>query len=280
MLGFCKKIILANNLSVIATEIFGMNISATNPLMLWLGSICYSLQLFYDFSAYSDMAIGLGGIFGFHFEENFNYPYISRSVTEFWKKWHISLGQWFRDYVYIPLGGSRVTIPKHLLNMFIVWTLTGIWHGANYTFIVWGLGQFIFLAIEKYLVKPEKMKSFVLRVVWQIFTLLAINFGMVIFNSVDIGQGITYCLAMLGRYGVDAAIDRKIVRYFREYGFFIITGILFATPIMKIVKKKIESGIASKIAGIVVPIGYGILFLWAISFIILGAHNPFIYFNF
>lgn len=187
-----------------------MDVSTTNPLVLWIGSVCYSLQIFYDFSGYSDMAIGLGKIFGFNFEENFNYPYISKSVTEFWRRWHISLGQWFRDYVYIPLGGSKVSILRHLLNMFIVWLLTGIWHGANYTFIVWGLGWFILLVIEKYIVKPDKRKNLLTRIIWQIFTLLSVNFGWVIFNSNSIRQGIHYCQAMMGRYAVSVVLDGEL----------------------------------------------------------------------
>ena len=220
LVGFSKKVILSNNLSVVVMEIFNMDVSTTNPLVLWIGSVCYSLQIFYDFSGYSDMAIGLGKIFGFNFEENFNYPYISKSVTEFWRRWHISLGQWFRDYVYIPLGGSKVSILRHLLNMFIVWLLTGIWHGANYTFIVWGLGWFILLVIEKYIVKPDKRKNLLTRIIWQIFTLLSVNFGWVIFNSNSIRQGIHYCQAMMGRYAVSVVIDGNVIRYFREYGVF------------------------------------------------------------
>ncbi len=280
MLGFCKKVILANNLSVIATEIFNKEVSTTNPLLLWIGAICYSLQIFYDFSGYSDMAIGLGKILGFDFEENFNYPYISKSVTEFWRRWHISLGQWFRDYVYIPLGGARVSIPRHFLNMLIVWLLTGIWHGANYTFIVWGLGHFIILIVEKYLVKPEKRKCIAIRIIWQVFALLSVNFGWVIFNSSSLRSGIRYSLAMLGRYGINMTIDASLIRYIREYGFFIIAGILFSTPIIKFAEEKIENNKMALITAVAVPMGYGIIFLWAVSFLILGAHNPFIYFNF
>lgn len=279
-LGFCKKVILANNLSVVASEIFAMDYTSANPVLLWLGSISYSLQILYDFSGYSDMAIGLGKIFGFDFEENFNYPYISKSVTEFWRRWHMSLGQWFRDYVYIPLGGSRVSVPRHILNMFIVWILTGIWHGANYSFIAWGLGYFVLLVIEKYIVKPEKRENILLRIIWQIVTLLSVNFGWVLFNSSGIRAGIKYCLAMLGKYNTAYMLDDRVIRYFREYGVFLILGILFATPIMKIIEDKLQKSKISKAVGIVEPISYGIVFLWAVSYIILGAHNPFIYFNF
>lgn len=283
LLGFCKKVILANNLSVVAADIFGMSdsLSETNPLLLWIGAVSYSLQIFYDFSGYSDMAIGLGKIFGFEFEENFNYPYISKSITEFWRRWHISLGQWFRDYVYIPLGGSRVPIFRCLVNLFIVWVLTGIWHGAKYTFIAWGLGYFILLVIEKYLMKPEKRKHAVVRVIWQIITLLCINFGWVIFNSEGLRKGIKYCLAMAGYYKTQIGIDSTIIYYLREYGFFLAVGLVCATPVMKMLGKRIDKNEkAGAVRAVVNPICYGLVFLWAVSFLILGVHNPFIYFNF
>ena len=280
LIGFSKKVILANNLSVIATEIFSMDVRTTNPLMLWLGSLCFSLQIFYDFAGYSDMAIGLGRMFGFTFLENFDYPYISKSVTEFWRRWHMSLGQWFRDYVYIPLGGSRASVVKHIFNMFVVWLLTGIWHGANYTFILWGLGYFVLLVIEKYVVKPDNRTKLFTSVVWRLFTFAAVNFGWVIFNSATWKDGIRFCLAMVGRYSVKPVIDVAMLRYLREYGFFILAGIMFATPIMKWIDEKTENSKVSYIKAIVSPVVCGIVFLWAVSYIILGAHNPFIYFNF
>ena len=280
LLGFAKKVILANNLSLVAVEVFNSSFSVANPMVLWIGSICYSLQIFYDFSGYSDMAIGLGKLFGFNFEENFNYPYISKSVTEFWRRWHISLGQWFRDYVYIPLGGSRVSISRNIINMFIVWILTGIWHGANYTFIVWGLGYFVLLVIEKYFIKFEKRKSKVFAIIWQIITLVCVNFGWVIFYSASIKSGLKYCIAMMGYYRPSFVIDASVIRYAREYGFFIILGILFSTPLMRIIKEKIYQTRVANVAVVAVPIAYGFVFLWAVSYIILGAHNPFIYFNF
>lgn len=138
MCGFCKKVILANNLSVVAEHYFGKPPGNFSVAGVWIGAICFSLQIFYDFSGYSDMAIGLGKMLGFHFEENFDYPYMAKSVTDFWRRWHISLGRWFRDYVYIPLGGSRVSVLRHIRNLAVVWILTGIWHGAAYSFVVWG----------------------------------------------------------------------------------------------------------------------------------------------
>ena len=279
LLGFCKKVILANNFSVVSTAVFekGDSVSAVNPLLLWIGAISFSLQIFYDFSGYSDMAIGLGKIFGFEFEENFNYPYIPKSITEFWRRWHISLSKWFRDYVYIPLGGSKVSVPRHVINLLIVWGLTGIWHGANSTFIFWGIGYFALLVIEKYIVKPEQRKNWILRIFWQIVTLACVNFGWVIFNSSDIQIGIKYCLAMVGYYGVRATIDPQIIYYLREYGFFIAAGILFSTPAMKKLNQLLDKSLLGGIAGAAC---YGVLFLWAVSFLILGVHNPFLYFNF
>ena len=226
------------------------------------------------------MAIGLGKIFGFKFEENFNYPYISKSVTEFWRRWHISLSQWFRDYVYIPLGGSRVSWGRHIFNMFVVWILTGIWHGANYTFIAWGMGYFFLLVIEKLIVKPSERKNIVFRIIWQIITLVCVNFGWVVFNSPTLLSGIRYCLAMLGRYEHSISIDPVIIYNLQQYGVFIVLGILFSTPIMRIVKEKIDRTRASYITALLEPIGYGLILLWGVSFLILGAHNPFIYFNF
>ncbi len=280
-LGFGKKVIIANNVALVASDVFAMDYKATNPALLWLGSICYTLQIFYDFSGYSDMAIGLGKMFGFDFEENFNYPYISKSITEFWRRWHISLSGWFKDYVYIPLGGSRVSLPRNIFNLFVVWLLTGIWHGANYTFIAWGLGYFVLLIIEKFVVKPEKRTNKILKVVWQIFTLLCVNWLWVLFNSAGIKDGIKFCLGTLGIWGTKWAIDPAMIRYFREYGFFIIIGILFSTPIMKKISEKMDGNNATAwIKAIGAPLGYGFVFLWAVSYLILGAHNPFIYFNF
>ena len=280
MLGFGKKVILANNLALVAQSAFAYDVKIANVLYLWIGSICFSLQIFYDFSGYSDMAIGLGKMFGFKFEENFNYPYISKSVTEFWRRWHISLSQWFRDYVYIPLGGSRVTSGRLVFNMFVVWCFTGLWHGANYTFLAWGMGYFFMLVIEKLIIKPSEKKNAGFRLLWQIITLLCINFGWVVFNSPTLLSGIRYCLAMLGRYEHGICIDPVIIYTFHQYGVYIVLGIIFSTPIVKIIKEKVDDTRLSYVNAVIEPIGYGMVFLWAVSFLILGAHNPFIYYNF
>ena len=280
LIGFCKKVILANNLAIVAEEVFGMQITTVNPLVLWLGSICYSLQIFYDFSGYSDMAIGLGKMFGFKFAENFNYPYISRTVTEFWRRWHISLSFWFRDYVYIPLGGSRGSVLKNIRNMLVVWLLTGLWHGANFTFVFWGLGYFVLLVFEKYLLKPSERKSSMLQFFWRIITLLCVNWGWVIFNSPSLKSGLRYCLSMLGFYVHRFEWDAAMQLYMREYGVYLFFGLLFTAPVMKALDTRIAGSKASRVQNIVIPVIYAAIFLWAVSYLILGSHNPFIYFNF
>ena len=289
LLGFGKKVVLANNLSVLSSAVFRRtDLMLDVPLpRLWLGAIAYSLQIYYDFSGYSDMAIGLGKLFGFRFEENFRYPYICASVTDFWRRWHISLSTWFRDYVYIPLGGSRVSVPKQIRNLFVVWALTGTWHGANWTFIAWGLWYFIWLVLEKYLVKPED-KPVPLRVLWRVVTLLCVVLAWVMFNSGSFSTGLNYCTGMFGIYrSVPPAPDAEIpqlmplVYYLREYGAYFVFGILFSTPVMPLLAARADRvRVLSRIRDVVAPFAYGLLFLWAVSFLILGVHNPFIYFNF
>jgi alginate O-acetyltransferase complex protein AlgI len=284
MIGFCKKVIIANNLSSAAEDTFCyLDFAAANKpvLFYWLGAVAYMLQIYFDFSGYSDMAIGLGHMFGFKFEENFNYPYIAKSVTDFWRRWHISLSSWFRDYVYIPLGGSHVSVPRHIFNMFVVWMLTGIWHGANYTFWVWGFIYWVFLVIEKYLVKPEKRNRFV-QFIWRIVTLLLVLFNWVMFNAVGLKQGIHYWMAMLGRYSGSLGLhDPSVIRMVREFWPYFLLGILFSMPIAKSIKAKCDgSAAARRVCDVAVPVGLFLAFLWAVTFLVMGAHNPFIYFNF
>lgn len=279
MCGFCKKVILANNLANVADYFFG-NPSTDNTVVgAWAGAVSFSLQIYYDFSGYSDMAIGLGKMLGFEFEENFNYPYISKSVSEFWRRWHISLSRWFRDYVYIPLGGSRVSVPRHILNLAVVWILTGLWHGANYTFLVWGFLYFAALVAEKYIIKPDRKKSRIFIAVYRILVLAYVNFGWVMFHSNDVRAGIRYCLSMTGFHYGNAAIDLPTIRILREYGAFLTLGILFATPVASWLSGKL-AGKLPFVGKYIMPVLYAVGFLWAVSYLILGAHNPFVYFNF
>ena len=279
--GFSKKIILANNFAIVADKALLQGDFYTQPILLsWVGAICFTLQIYYDFSGYSDMAIGLGRMFGFEFEENFNYPYISRSVTEFWRRWHISLGRWFRDYVYIPLGGSRVTIARHIFNLFVVWCLTGLWHGASVSFVVWGLMYFVCLVIEKFWIKPEKRKSKIFKIGWYSLTMLIVMSGWVLFDTESIRQSVRCYKNMLGLYG-NIWCDAATWSYISQYVVYLIMGIVFATPVAPGLSRKLYRN--KNLAGILdvmLPIGYLLIFMWAVSFLILGTHNPFIYFNF
>ena len=197
--GLGKKVLIANYAAQIADNIFAMMPGERSVLTAWIGAIAYSIQIYFDFSGYSDMAIGLGKVFGFHFSENFNYPYISASVTEFWRRWHISLSSWFRDYVYIPLGGNRVKHGRWILNMLAVWLLTGIWHGANWTFLVWGLFYFCLLMLEKETGFTKKLKGFS-----QVYTLVMVIIAWVIFRSNSLQEAFAYIYSMIPGGGQSA----------------------------------------------------------------------------
>ena len=277
VIGLGKKVLLANNFAIIADMSFNMNVSG-EPLsvaMYWLGAICYTLQIFFDFSGYSDMAIGLGRMFGFKFLENFNYPYISKSITEFWHRWHISLGTWFRDYVYFPLGGSRVNKNRLVLNLFVVWLLTGIWHGANWTFILWGLMYFILLTIEKltqfYKTENKKAKPFL----W-IYTMFFVIIGWVIFRSSSIQEAFIYIGGMFG-INANSFISPLFFDCIGQVIIFLILGILFSFPLVPKIKEKIKENTITEIIYIILLVS---IFVLSISSIIGSANNPFIYFNF
>lgn len=284
MTGFAKKIILANQLSIISEAVFQLtnNGGPANVPDLWLGAVCYSLQIYYDFSGYSDMAIGLGRMFGFRFEENFRYPYISASVTEFWRRWHISLGTWFRDYVYLPLGGSRCSALLQVRNLFAVWLLTGIWHGANWTFLVWGLWYCLLLMAERFLVRPAE-RSYPFRLFWRIVTLISVLLGWVMFNSRDVSSGLNYIRGLAGFYETTAVFMTPFstTLHLREYGIFILLALLLSMPVVPKIEQALSRFRATAyLKALVVPAATGVLFVWAVSFLLLGQHNPFIYYNF
>lgn len=281
VLGFVKKVLLANVLSIITVEVFGMDLSKTTPAFLWLGAICYSLQLYYDFAGYSDMAVGLGEMCGISCCENFNYPYMTASVSEFWRRWHISLGSWFRDYVYIPLGGSRTKSKgRTYLNLFIVWFLTGIWHGANWTFIVWGLLYFIVISFEKIFDLPKKIHSKAGRAAYRACSLVFINLQWVIFNSANLQSGLAYIKGMFVSSG-DGLANHRTAILLREYGIFIVAALLFATPIASKLKSWLSENDRRNQVGSIVMAGIlCLLFIWAVSFVIAGQNNPFLYGNF
>ena len=268
LIGLSKKVLLANNLAVLADAAF----DGQKPTVLsaWIGALAYSLQIYFDFSGYSEMAIGLGRMFGFHFLENFDYPYVSRSITEFWRRWHMSLGTWFRDYVYFPLGGSRVDSKARLVfNLFVTWTLTGIWHGANWTFLMWGLLYFVLLTVEK-LTGFDKKSGFF----GHIYTMLFVVLGWVLFRSESIGNALSYMTSM---FGIGAKLyDGYMLTYLSSYKVFFIAGILACFPIQKLFKDKINSKVYNCVSAAVLFV----LFVLSLSFMVKGAYNPFIYFNF
>ena len=280
MMGFSKKVILADSLCNIVNEVFDSSEVLQSTSLAWVGAICYSLQLFYDFSGYSDMAIGIGNMLGIECEKNFDYPYDTKTVSEFWRRWHLSLGSWFRGYIYIPLGGSRVKQWRIYFNLFIVWMLTGIWHGNGLRFIVWGLGYFVVISFEKMTKLYEKMKSPVMRVLYRICVLLFINFQWVIFRSGSLTNGLKHIKTMV-IYTYSYAYSRRAWFLLKDYWFFVILAVLFATPFYKVMRERMSSREGySKTFEIVSGIVIVLSFVFAISFIISGQNNPFVYGNF
>lgn len=285
--GFAKKILLANNFALIADAAFSLHNGELSVTFAWLGAIAYTLQIYFDFSGYSDMAIGLGKMFGFHFPENFNYPYISKSTSEFWRRWHISLGSWFRDYVYIPLGGSRVESGGRLIfNLFVVWSLTGLWHGASWTFICWGLLYFVSISLEK-VTNFEKLGSgnAAATIAKHMYTMLLVVFGWVLFRAPTIAGAVTYLKTMLFLNGAQL-FDGNTLTYFAENKLFLVLGVLLSMPVSKAVsrwyeeKKRDGSPILTVAVTVVYPTAMLFLFFIAMSYIVKGSYNPFIYFNF
>lgn len=278
IIGLSKKVIISNSVAIIADRAFNCgNYSELSVLMAWLGAISYTLQIYFDFSGYSDMAIGLGRMFGFHFDENFNYPYISKSITEFWRRWHISLSTWFRDYLYIPLGGSRVKTKSRLFfNMFVVWLFTGVWHGASWNFIVWGLFYFVLQVIEKTTNCPNCFQSKSLIYLYQAFTMLAVICGWVIFRAENMGYATQYLMAMFGGLG-NQLTDIFSVYLLRDSLILFLIAIIGSTPIIKNIFSKIST---NKITNSFSYVIYLVLFVLTISYIVNTPYDPFIYFNF
>ena len=276
IIGLSKKILIANALGEFCTVFLGTN--EKSIIFYWLYGIAYSLQIYFDFSAYSDMAIGLGRMFGFHFLENFNYPYISKSITEFWRRWHISLGTWFKDYVYIPLGGNRVGKLKLLRNIFIVWFLTGFWHGANWNFIVWGLMFGVLLVIEKLFLSKflEKLP----KIIQRIYVLFIVMISFIIFNAENMGQAVQNIAGLFGTNG-ELFVNKFTVYYLKNYLVIFIIGIIGATPLVKnVVEKLKQNTITNKIINILTPIVLIALLLLISAYIVDNSYNPFLYFRF
>ncbi len=275
ILGLSKKVLLANILGEVCDAFKASDDKSV--LFFWLYAVCYMLHVYFDFSGYSDMAIGLGHLFGFRFTENFNYPYISASVTEFWRRWHISLGTWFRDYVYIPLGGNRVSKLRHCFNIFVVWMLTGFWHGAAWTFIVWGIYFAILLMIEKFFLLKYLKKAKVLN---HVYVLLFVLFSFVIFNAADMGEAVQYLGGLFGIGGY-SLVSESFFRYLRDYAVVLVIGCIGATPFVKNFCTKLhENKTADRVLNVLEPIALIALLLTVTAFLVDGSYNPFLYFRF
>lgn len=268
--GLFKKVIIANSVGYLWNII---SVSSNSVLTSWLGLVCFTLQIYFDFSGYSDMAIGMGKMLGFNYLENFNYPYIAKSITDFWRRWHISLSSFFRDYVYIPLGGSRCSKVINIRNILIVWILTGIWHGAAWNFIIWGLYFGILLIVEKYLLKNklEKLPN-CLR---HIYALSLIMIGWLIFAFDNTNHLLDYAKMLVGIN--TQFIDNNFLFYIKNYGVIIILGICFTFPLYPHLKEKLKNNKFWKILLIII---YLSLFIITVSLLVGDTYNPFLYFRF
>lgn len=279
--GMAKKLILANTFAVAADTVFNLTEAGHTflkiPVLLaWLGSFAYTLQIFFDFSAYSDMAIGLGKMFGFTFEENFNYPYISRSIAEFWRRWHISLGTWFKDYVYFPLGGSRVkSSSRAMTNMLIVWALTGLWHGASWNFILWGILNYVFIAGEHLIGFEKRRVSDGLK---HLYTMMVVNLGWVLFRCESMYHLKEYFGNLLG-VNRNGFYSPYVAMFLKEYAVFWLAGILLCMPIGGFIKQRLTSR-GTVTQGLVYLAGTLAIFAVSLLYLVKSGYNPFIYFNF
>ncbi len=274
--GLAKKVLLANTSGMIFTEVSGLAKGNIAVMTAWLGAFAYMFQIYFDFSGYSDMAIGLGKMFGFEFNMNFNYPYVSKSITEFWRRWHISLSSWFRDYVYIPLGGNRVSKIKHIRNLLIVWFLTGLWHGAAWNFVVWGLYYGVILIIEKYLLSPvlDRLPD----IVRHIYSIVLVVIGWVLFFSSSFGQAADYIRVMFGA-GAHGFADRESMYLLTSNLILWLILIFGSTPLVHF---RYEHMLRTKKwnTTIINSVVYAALFIVCIAYLVTETYNPFLYFRF
>ena len=276
IIGLAKKVLIADTLAALAKSLHGMEELTVGGM--WVYAIANALQIYFDFSGYSDMAIGLGRMFGFHFLENFNYPFISKSVAEFWRRWHMSLGSWFRDYIYIPLGGNRVSLPKWIFNTFVVWFVTGFWHGADWTFIIWGLYFFVFLVMEKFFLKKwlDKAPKFVSH----IYVTIVIAISFVIFSGAGAKGMMADLGAMFGANGL-AFWSKETTYYLSGYAIALVVAIFGATPVLKNLFAKLHANEkACKVLNIVEPVFHVVLLLLVTAYFVDGSFSPFLYFRF
>ena len=272
MTGLCKKVLLANSAGQVYEGIAALSVSQQSSLTAWIGAVCYTFQIYFDFSGYSDMAIGLGKMLGFDFLENFNYPYISKTITEFWRRWHMSLSFWFRDYVYIPLGGNRNGLQRQLINIMIVWLLTGFWHGASWNFVLWGVFYGIVLILEKlFLLKwLNKAPAFA----GHVYTMILVILNWVIFANTDIMKGFSFIGMMFGSTGTFA--NGYTLYYLRDNLVLLFVCILACTPIAKTKLNPLNH----KAGRVLIPVLTVLALFVCTAFIVDASYNPFLYFRF
>lgn len=274
IVGLAKKILIANQLGEL-TNIFRMS-GEKSVVFYWMYAIAFALHIYFDFSGYSDMAIGLGKIFGFNFIENFNYPYMSKSIAEFWRRWHMSLGSWFRDYIYIPLGGNRVSQGRWLFNTLVVWMLTGFWHGAAWNFILWGLLYAAFLLIEKWVPAIKKLPN----VFKHAYTLLIVMLGFVLFNAADMTQAGQDIAGMFGFAGVPFC-NTETLYYLSSFGLLFVISIIGATPFVKNIAMNLANNKKTgTVIAVIEPVFLLILMVVCTAYLVDGSFNPFLYFRF
>lgn len=274
LFGLFKKVIIANNIGMLWENIKCADLTSLSTAGAWLGAAAFSLQLYFDFSGYADMAIGLGKMLGFDYNENFNYPYISKSITEFWRRWHMSLSTWFRDYIYIPLGGNRCSKPRHIFNIMVVWTLTGLWHGAAWNFVIWGMYYGIILICEKY-VWGGILSRFP-SVLEHLYTLAIVVIGFTIFAIDDFGMLKQYMGVMLLNTNHNI-VDSSFMFDIINYGILIIIGCIFSAPVYRLISSiKIKSGIREVLSTFL----FIVLFVLSCAYLVNASYNPFLYFRF
>ena len=270
LVGLSKKVILADNFALLAS-LFRQS-EEKSVLFYWMYAVAFMLNIYFDFSGYSDMAIGLGRILGFRFIENFNYPYLSKSITEFWRRWHMSLGSWFRDYVYIPMGGNRVSRGRWVFNIFTVWMLTGLWHGAAWNFVLWGLLFGVLLMIEKWVTGLQRLPALLRHG----YVLLIVMLSFVLFNAESLSQAAEDIGGLFGLGNVPL-VSASAVYYLKSYGVLFLAGFVGATPIVKNIASRVEK---TPVCGVLEPMALILLLLVCTGYLVDGSFSPFLYFRF
>ena len=277
IIGLAKKVIIANTAGSVFDQISGVPASSLSMLTAWVGVFSYAFQIYFDFSGYSDMAVGLGKMFGFEFKKNFDYPYISKSITEFWRRWHISLSTWFREYVYIPLGGNRCSVSRNIFNLMVVWALTGMWHGAAWNFIAWGVYYGVILVMEKYIWGDslERLPG----VVRHIYTIILVLIGWVFFFSPSLGYSLRYLAAMVG--GGAGIVDSKgaflLLTHWLLYLLAVLGSSALGMRLLNAVPRMIRGEKAKAVSAAVIYMG---IFVVSVAFLVTDTFNPFLYFRF